>query len=543
MDRKRLIRGAGRTGALVALLSCLVVNGRAAPGGTPAGQIQVDGKIYTNQPVFNLPIKLDPQSRALVRDVSLFVKCNGGQWMRQDTAPPTQAQFRYQAPQDGEYWFSVVTTDKNGVSTPRDVSQEAPALMVVVDTQQPNFDLQPVGLPGGQFALRCTIQDSNPDYQATKIQYRSADQTVRVLEPIPGQVGLFRAPGPEVQSGWVCVTVVDRALNKTTRDLDLREVLARVAPAQPPLPVATAPLPGTPLPTAPQPLPPLAGTTAPTAAARTPPEVIQAGATSPPVHVASKQAALSGSVSAEPGLPTPPTSLPESLSPKTGAQPPVDAKASSLPRQLINTTHAVIKYRIDPVGPSGISKIEIYMSPDKGQTWRRMGEDVDRSSPAEIDLPGEGLYGIRLAVTNGNGFGGKAPAPNDAPTSWVEVDMTCPVVQLRDIDPNATGGTLEIRWVVSDKNLGAEPIKLFYAARREGPWVPIASNLKNDGSYRWAFPRDAGGQFFVRLEATDQAGNVARCETPQPVTLDMTEPNGVVVGISGVNTPGAPQGH
>src|SRR5207247_2393264 len=105
----------------------------------------------------------------LVREVSLFVKYGGGPWQRTDTAVPTQQQFRYQARQDGEYWFSVVTTDNTGVSTPRDVAMESPALMVVVDTQPPTFELQPVPLPGGQLALRCTIQDKNPDYQATKL--------------------------------------------------------------------------------------------------------------------------------------------------------------------------------------------------------------------------------------------------------------------------------------------------------------------------------------------------------------------------------------
>jgi hypothetical protein len=313
-------------------------------------------------------------------------------------------------------------------------------------------------------------------------------------------------------------------------------VLARATPAQTP-PVASAPLPATPLPAAAPTLSP------PPGGARSSPELIQVGATVPaPAHVASKQAPLTGGIT-EATLPTPPGNLPESLSAKTNVPPAAETKTGNAQRQLINTTHAAINYRIDPVGPSGISKIEVWMTPDKGQTWRLLGEDVDRRSPAEVDLPGEGVYGIRLVVTNGNGFGGKVPAPGDQPTSWVEVDLTKPVVQLHNIDPTTTGGSLEIRWVVTDKNIGTEPINLYYATRREGPWVPIARNLKNDGNHRWTFPRDAGGQFFVKLEATDQAGNVTCCETPQPVTLDMIEPNGLVVGITGVNAGVSPQAH
>src|SRR5262249_52612440 len=86
------------------------------------------------------------------------------------------------------------------------------------------------------------------------------------------------------------------------------------------------------------------------------------------------------------------------------------SKHSGSPHQLINTTQATVEYRIDQVGPSGVGKVEIYMTPDNGQTWRRLSEDTAKRSPATITLPGDGVFGIRMVVSNGNGFGGKAPA-------------------------------------------------------------------------------------------------------------------------------------
>src|SRR5947207_1735136 len=91
--------------------------------------------------------------------------------------------------------------------------------------------------------------------------------------------------------------------------------------------------------------------------------------------------------------------------------------------------------------------------------------------------------------------------------------------------------------MVSDKNLSAEPINLYYATRKEGPWLAVAKNLKNDGLYRWQFPRDAGGQFFFRVEATDLAGNTARGETTTAVMLDLTEPRASVIGVNAVRAP------
>ena len=45
----------------------------------------------------------------------------------------------------------------------------------------------------------------------------------------------------------------------------------------------------------------------------------------------------------------------------------------------------------------------------------------------------------------------------------------------------------------------------------------MARNLKNDGVYRWSFPRDVGGQIFYKLEVVDMAGNMTKVETPTPM--------------------------
>jgi hypothetical protein len=205
----------------------------------------------------------------------------------------------------------------------------------------------------------------------------------------------------------------------------------------------------------------------------------------------------------------------------------------ALSKQIINTARAVLDYRIDQVGPSGVGKVEVYLTSDQGETWKKIGEDADRRSPVEFDLSGEGLFGIRLAVTNGNGFGGTPPQRGEVATCLIDVDTSAPSVQLRPIEPVVANGMLDIRWQATDKNLGAEPVNLYYRARADGAWQPIARGLKNDGVYRWAFPRDAAAHFLVKLEVTDLAGNTARVETPNPVVLDTSEPRATVVGVTG----------
>jgi hypothetical protein len=522
MKHFRLTAWGVPAGAVLALLWGVTL-GRAQ-GPVAAGvKDPGSGKIYTRSTVFDLPVNIDERVRGSLKRVILYVKIDQGTWAEAQTASPQQNKFHYRAAQDGEYWFSVVTVDQSGVPLPRDVSREPPGLMVVVDTQPPTFELQPATLPGGQPGLRCIIHDATPDYQALKISYRAPDGMLRFFEPAGGRPGCFRLPGTDVLNNMVQVSATDCAGNQATRDINLKELMDPGS-AQTPTPPATPSVP---------------------AAPGQPIKQASASLPAPPAQGDTQTVAKAAPAAT---LPTPQVSLtsPGSATPPEAPQHPVSQPAPArhgMPaRQVLNTKHAAIEYRVDPVGPSGIGKVEVWMTADKGASWQRVGEDLDRRSPAEIDLPGEGLFGIRLVVSNGNGFGGQAPSPNDAPHSWVEVDTTAPTVLLHNVEPLARDGRLEIRWTVTDKNLPAEPINLYYATKQEGPWQPIARGLHNDGTYLWAFPHDQGNQFFVRLEASDEAGNRREVASPMPVVLDMTEPHALVVGVTGVN-PAPPQGH
>jgi hypothetical protein len=113
------------------------------------------------------------------------------------------------------------------------------------------------------------------------------------------------------------------------------------------------------------------------------------------------------------------------------------------------------------------------------------------------------------------------------------VDTTKPTAQLLGVRPGSgpEAGSFLISWTAADKNLKAEPIDLAYATRPEGPWLPIAKGLHNDGSHRWAGPAGAEGEVYVRMEVTDQAGNATSCTTSQPVVLDRSRPKAHVVGV------------
>src|SRR5262249_60929009 len=89
-----------------------------------------------------------------------------------------------------------------------------------------------------------------------------------------------------------------------------------------------------------------------------------------------------------------------------------------------------------------------------------------------------------------------------------------------------------INWTASDKNLSPEPVTLYYARQKDGPWQVMAQNVANTGSYRWAVPREVGGEMYVRVEVVDRGGNVTRCQTAQAVGMGMGRPKAKVVRVT-----------
>jgi hypothetical protein len=499
-------------------------NGRA----WTQGAAKEDRKIYAKKNTFKMPIDIDDAMRAQLKEVRLYVKAGNADWVQQESADPAVKFFLYRVSQDGEYWFSVATIDKNGKMSPADLNKEPPGLQVVVDTQPPIVDLKPWTAPDGETCLFCTMQDANPDPQSIRISFQGNDGVEHALEPHTFKAGLFRVPA-ELWGGKVRVTAEDKCHNCVTRDVQLSTSTG--APRFLPPGITGAPVPETNVKTS---------------------ENTNGSSNSSPL--ANSMNALADktvnplpdkTVSGAAPAPKPSAQIPERVPALAEGDVPVPVKqpqtktlsfasVANSNRQLLNTTHASLDYRIDQVGPSGVGKVEIWMTPDQGQSWQRLAEDVDRHSPADIDLPGEGLFGIRLVVTNGNGFGGSAPARGDQPSNWIEVDTTPPSIMLREVDPIVDGGSLTIHWSAKDKNLASEPISLYYRTQPEGPWQVVARGLKNEGSYRWTFPHNEGYRFFFKIEVADQAGNVSHVETSNPVILDMTVPRASVLGITGI---------
>jgi hypothetical protein len=143
-----------------------------------------------------------------------------------------------------------------------------------------------------------------------------------------------------------------------------------------------------------------------------------------------------------------------------------------------------------------------------------------------------------MVVRSVAGLGRAAPLPGEAPELRLEVDTTPPVIYLYPVeaDPRRKD-TLVLLWSVTDRNLAPAPITLQWAEQPGGPWQTIAAGLTNNtgpqtGRHLWQMPAKLPYRVYLRLEARDQAGNVGWAETPEPVLVDLVEPEIRIKGIS-----------
>jgi hypothetical protein len=208
----------------------------------------------------------------------------------------------------------------------------------------------------------------------------------------------------------------------------------------------------------------------------------------------------------------------------TPANPP--AGASGTP--WVNSLTFDLDYDIQTVGPWGVAKVELWGTKDGGRVWQSLGLDQDNRSPMRVTVPAQGVYGFRIVVDGGNGVAAPIPQAGEQPELIVGVDMSAPQAELRapELGQGPLAGHVLVRWSATDSNLAPRPIGLFYSASAEGPWTTIATDLDNAGEYAWRLGRDAPPRVFLRLEARDEAGNVAIQQSPAAVDLNLPRPTG-----------------
>jgi hypothetical protein len=573
-----------RTALRLAAISALIAAQALFSGAGTANSFAADSgpaPVFTNKVRFRIPFRYDPaeMQRLQAHEVQLFVSTDHGlRWRMADKAEPRADHFDFLAPADGEYWFAVRTLDAFNRLHPAGNNIE-PALKVVVDATPPVLELLLMELEPGKVELRWMAADDHLDVSKLRIEYRQPDS----LDWQPAAV----VPQPSGQTSWevrgggvvaVRGSISDLAGNSVNAERELNihpsaqgkkgnetEYRAPVAKASEP---AGADIPFreasalTPPDTPPGANPPESTTPTGKPMASAPPKAPSGadgadGALSsdhdffvedknadagPTIQPKVRNDLVSDSPANRPAIvqgaqatSTAPANGPENKSDgkAEASASPAGAKDEEPRTIVVNSTDFQIGFRIDDLGPSGLGKVELFITTDNGRKWYRYGASPNNKSPFPVNVPADGTYGFELRVKNGAGVGDDPPRPGDKPSIVVMVDKTAPVAQLlpAQIGRGKSRNKVLLRWMAEDAHLGPTPILLEYAAVKTGPWQKIGDWQANTGRYIWSVESGMPGKVFVRLTVKDRAGNVAQATAPEALVIDFTRPTAHIIDV------------
>lgn len=200
---------------------------------------------------------------------------------------------------------------------------------------------------------------------------------------------------------------------------------------------------------------------------------------------------------------------------------------------VVNQKQFRLRYHVDGLQPDQIGSVAIFGSRDMGQTWELWTTDRDKISPVDIEIKDEGRYAFRVVITNLGGLASQIPDPGTAPELVVDVDLTSPIPQITaaPYGKDPTSASLVIQWRCPDRDLSDDPIAIAYSDSPSGPWTTITRGTANSGEYVWKLQPNLPKRVFIRMAATDRAGNRGFHQLPNPINLAPLIPSGRILGI------------
>ena len=561
---RRILVGSG---LFVLLGAGLAIAQQVGSPGAPAG---LPAPATTDiQPTKSRLLKLDidykPEQRKLIDFVELVASRDQGQtWQVMDTVTPEKDFLKFEAKDDGLYFVSMVIVFKNGSRDPKDPSRTPAQLKLLVDTVAPVVKITNALPQMDEILVEWTIDEKHLDTIKTKLLYKSSSSTANDWLPVAESALAPRgAKFKPAIAGPLMVQLIVQDLagnvTATAKEVPLGVTALYTPPATPALPIAAPTI----LPTNPSMVPAPDFSTAPVA----PPPIaapVNPSMAPPPISVPAPAPAGTGNwtnpnatpaaiseaprspvigVGTAPGLPSVPPAAMSGFSP-----PPATTAAAPVPgTQFIRFTEFDLAYQMD-AGPSGISRVDLYVTRDEGRTWQKWSTHGGKEVPLKVKLAmpfnaqKEGDYGLRLVPVSGAGLADDPPTAGTPPELRLHVDTVPPLLTiLAPVAALNQPNGLTLQWQASDRNFGLEPILIEWCESNAGPWKPVANDettpgtgrTANTGSFTWIVPKSLPThRVFLRMTATDAAGNRSIAVTSQPISIDLTKPKARITTIS-----------
>ena len=211
----------------------------------------------------------------------------------------------------------------------------------------------------------------------------------------------------------------------------------------------------------------------------------------------------------------------------------LDSLMQRIPLRFSDSARFSLEYEVEALGERGVEAIELYGTVDGGKTWTLWGRDPDRETPFDIEVREDGIFGFRIVVVGQSGLASPRPLDGQAPDILVVVDRQTPEVRITGAryGRGDETGSLVIQYDCRDEHLTPRPVTLAFSDSIDGPWTTIAGGLLNDGRYAWPADPNLPRAFYLRLDATDGAGNVGTHVLDRPIDAQGLAPRARIRGF------------
>lgn len=535
--------------------------------------------IYWSKSEFTIPFRIDATGQQ-PNEVQLETSTNNGAtWEIQAKDHPRSRQFKFVSHEDGTYWFRIKTVDAGG----RAYDAGGVPLKVVVDTKSPELSLSIDTDERGDMKASFVVRDANPIGSGLRLEYQTEQSqswtSIQYSTSPPGFTELSGVGTWGIPSGsrQMVVRLIARdaagnesevtrlppvpktAFGQGNMQLASGAPGSRFAPTYPTPNLAGSPTPPSGIPPSqnksmlpskvtPTPVGKPVGMSLPAVNLPPTPKSLPSPSTTTPSSGGYALRRLDDAEAVQPsgsdevlrlddGATGQTMKLPDAEGYRTIAGETLDTTPASptlTEKPFYSSSKAFsLDYEVDSPASAPISAVELWGTTDGGKSWERWGTDPDGVSPFEIKVETEGLFGFRMVIVGANGLAGNRPRNGDNADAWIHVDTEMPTARIHSAlyGKGAEAGSLVVEYSAKDAFFGERPIAFSFSELPTGPWTTIASGVRNSGRFVWPADPNLPRRVYLRIEAHDEAGNIAEHKMDVPVDIEGLAPRGRIQGF------------
>lgn len=182
---------------------------------------------------------------------------------------------------------------------------------------------------------------------------------------------------------------------------------------------------------------------------------------------------------------------------------------------------------VDNFGGSGLASIELWITADNGENWKKYSNDKDLVSPVKfINKENLGEVGFILKATDKVGNTSTPIIPGTKPDISLVFDVKGPEINILSLADGRRfikgGSTISIKWEAIDPNLEKNSVEIAWSADGGQSWEYIQKGLPGKSTIDWQVPSYTDKNMnscLIKISAVDTVGNASTAISEQPFTI------------------------